>query len=85
MKEGLPFWDTERQKHERLRQLIFSITTSTDSDIVDASKKDFLDLVKLVKKPSNIELNIYDKLITEICDGKLNYNVPGVTDKCRAK
>ena len=79
------FWNTERQKHERLRQLIFSITTTIDPDIVDASKKDYLDLVKLVKNPTNIELKMYDRLITEIFDGKLNYNVPGVTDKCKAK
>jgi hypothetical protein len=81
----LQFWNTERQKHERLRQLIFSITTTTDPDIIDASKKDFLDLYNQTKGHTIIESNQYNKLLDEIKNGKLIYNVPEVTDKCQAK
>lgn len=69
----------EAGKHDRLLQLIQRIEHSKDPDLVESGKKDFLDLVLTVKKPFEYELGVYDALLTEIFDGKLDYNVPGVT------
>lgn len=55
------------------------IEESDDRELVTSGKKDFLDLVLTVKEPFDFELNMYDTLLTEIFDGKLDYNVPGVT------
>jgi hypothetical protein len=77
---GNPQFDlVEGEKHDRLLQLVQRIKKSKDPELVLSGKKDFLDLVLTVRKPFDYELEMYDALLTEIFDNKLDYNVPGVT------
>jgi hypothetical protein len=69
----------EGGKHDRLLQLIQRIKKSKDKELILSGKKDFLDLVLTVKEPFDYELDMYDSILTEIFDNKLDYNIPGVT------
>lgn len=75
----------EGGKHDRLLQLIQRIEHSKDPDLILSGKKDFLDLVLTVKKPFDYELDMYDALLSEIFNGKLDYNVPRVTTPTNRK
>lgn len=70
---------TESEKHDQLTKLIHRIKTNQEPGLTTGAKKDFLDLVLKVEDPTIEELEMYDALLKEIFDNRLDYNIPGVT------